>query len=57
MPKLRWSGCKRFTSRDGAVGTMSGDEVAIHIGNVLWFAVGIDVLERYQNVSSIYSEK
>ena len=46
MYKLRWSGCKRFTSGHGIAGTVSGVEAAIHCGDELWFGVGIEVSER-----------
>ncbi|KAI8496688.1 hypothetical protein Bbelb_253430 [Branchiostoma belcheri] len=51
LHKLRWSGCKRFTSGHGVAGTVSGVEAAIHVGNELWFGVGIEVSERDQNLA------
>ena len=50
LHKLRWSGCKRFTSGHRVVGTVSGVDAAIHGGDELWFGVGIEVVERDQNV-------
>ncbi|KAI8491423.1 hypothetical protein Bbelb_310560 [Branchiostoma belcheri] len=44
-------GCKRFTSGHGVAGTVSGVEAAIHVGNELWFGVGIEVSERDQNLA------
>ncbi|KAI8510279.1 hypothetical protein Bbelb_127070 [Branchiostoma belcheri] len=51
LHKLRWSGCKRFTSGHGVGGTVSGVEAAIHVGNELCFGVGIEVSERDQNLA------
>ncbi|KAI8499216.1 hypothetical protein Bbelb_229800 [Branchiostoma belcheri] len=51
LHKLRWSGCKRFTSGHEVAGTVSGVEAAIHVGNELWFGVGIEVSERDQNLA------
>ncbi|KAI8519732.1 hypothetical protein Bbelb_029890 [Branchiostoma belcheri] len=47
----RRNGCKRFTSGHGVAGTVSGVKAAIHVGNELWFGVGIEVSERDQNLA------
>ena len=41
----------RFSNGHGIAGTVSGVEVAIHCSDELWFGVGIEVLERDQNLA------
>ena len=51
MHKLWWSGCKRFKSRYGIVGEVSGVEAVIHCGDELKFGVGMEVSEGDQSLA------
>jgi len=51
LHKLWWSHCKHFTSRHTITGMVLGVEASIHVGDELWFGVGMEVSERDQNLA------